>query len=251
MWVASEYPRALATGDATNHGSPFSSTAWMDPKSSWLKTCTSAVQFVSVGISGLLSGLVHAASDGTAWRGLFRIRGVFDLNYDVSGYGPALIVVIVVLTLISSLINGSLPLFGWRSSASKELDLYKKLSEVAESESDREAMRILKDSAVDRIIRWNNKWNVVSVVMVTVFYLCSLAVVLGIIASAFISARDIVGKMTMGAMALGAIAVIVGSAAAIASRSRSSRLSERRKKDSELAEHHGDDDVQSDERDDG
>ncbi len=173
------------------------------------------------------------------------------MNYDVSGYGPALIVVIVVLTLISSLINGSLPLFGWRSSASKELDLYKKLSEVAESESDREAMRILKDSAVDRIIRWNNKWNVVSVVMVTVFYLCSLAVVLGIIASAFISARDIVGKMTMGAMALGAIAVIVGSAAAIASRSRSSRLSERRKKDSELAEHHGDDDVQSDERDDG
>lgn len=64
-----------------------------------------------------------------------------------------MIVVIVVLTLISSLINGSLPLFGWRSSASKELDLYKKLSEVAESESDREAMRILKDSAVDRIIR--------------------------------------------------------------------------------------------------
>ena len=53
----------------------------------------------------------------------FCIRGVFDLNYDLSGYGPIFIVVIVAVTLISSLINGSLPLFGWRNSVSKELEI--------------------------------------------------------------------------------------------------------------------------------
>ena len=132
----------------------------------------------------------------------------------------------------------------------RNLRFYKKLSEIAETDSDKEAMRILKDSAVDRIIRWNNKWNAVSVIFATVFYFCSLVVILSLILNSWVLAKGILGKIALGIMAIGAVAIIVSSAASIISGSKSSRLSERRKKDSKHAKQSCDNGIERDKRDD-
>ena len=73
------------------------------------------------------------------------------IQFDASTLSPLILAAAIALTVGTSLINGALSDLGWRNKAKRDLEMYALLSEHAESDQDKQALRYLKDSATELI----------------------------------------------------------------------------------------------------